>query len=169
VKSHEERVEGDAVAKVVASATAFALEPEALVQPNRRLVPGKHVKLELADADRTGPADGRVEERSSDAPASMARRDHHPEVRDVDARRVRVPRQRETSDDPVAVERDENGRVGVPTHRLQVAALVGHGPPRLGGQEPALRLLPDRGRERDERRRVRALGVSDGDQGTTTP
>ena len=95
--------------------------------------------------------------------------DHHPEVRHVDARRMGVPRKREASDDPIAVERDENRRVGVPTYRLQIAALIGHGPPRLGGQEPALRLLADRGRERDEGRRVRPLGPPDGDHGTTTP
>jgi len=76
----------------MAPAKALALEPEVLVQPNRRLVPGEHVQLELPHARGAGPGNRCVEELASDPSASMAGRDHHPEVRDVRARRMVIPR-----------------------------------------------------------------------------
>jgi hypothetical protein len=40
---HEQRVDGDAVAKVVTATQPFALEAERFVQLNGRLVPREHV------------------------------------------------------------------------------------------------------------------------------
>src|SRR6185312_15541324 len=140
-----------------------------LIQPNRRLVPGEHVQLELLDAGGEGPGNRCSEELASDPSASMACRDHHPEVRDVGACRMGVPREGEAPDDPVVVQRDEHRSVGMTTDRLQVAALVGNGSPRLRRQEPATGLAADGGCEGNELRRVRPLGVPDRDHGTTTP
>ena len=64
---------------------------------------------------------------------------------------------------------DEDRCVGVATHGLQVPALVGDRPPRLGRQEPARRLAADRGRKGDEGRRVRRLGGPDRDHGDHDP
>jgi hypothetical protein len=153
----------------MAPAKALALESEVLVQPNRRLVPGKDVKLELAHAASPGPCDRRIQEPAPDAASAMAARDHHPEVGDVRARRVRVPGKRQASDDPLAVDCDEHCRVGMAAHGLEVSALVGDRPPGLGGEQPSSRLLSDCCRERDELGRVRWLGGTDRDHATTTP
>jgi hypothetical protein len=169
VVRHEERVDGDAVAEVVATTKSLAFETEALIKANRRLVPREHVQLELRDSHDARPADRRVEEHATDSPPSMACRNHHPQVCDMPARRMRVSREGEAPDDPIAVDGDEHSSVDVTTDRLQVAALVGDGPPGLRRQEPATRLPTDRRCERDELRRVRAFGVPDRDHATTIP
>jgi hypothetical protein len=168
VIGHEQRVHEDAVAEIVPSAESLAFEAEALVQPNRRLVPGEDMELELGHAASPGPCDRGLEKPAADAAAAMAARDHHPEIGNVQARRVRVPGKREASDDTVAVDRDQHRRVGMATHGLEVAALVGDGSPSLGGQQPSSRLLSDCCREGYELGRVRRLGGTDRDHATTT-
>jgi hypothetical protein len=147
----------------------LALEAESLIQLNRRLVPRKHVQLELAHLRPTRPGDGGLEECPTDALPPVRRGDHHPEICDVRARRVRVTRQREAANDLVVVGSDEDGGIVVATYGLQVPALVGDRPPRLGGEEPACRLAADRERKGDEGRRVRRLGWPYRDHGTTIP
>jgi hypothetical protein len=166
---HEERVDGDAVADVVATPTTLALESEALVQPNRRLVPRKHVELELRDARRTGPGDRGLEKRPADSAPPVTRGDHHPEIRHVRARGMGVARERQPADDEVVVHGDEDGGIGVSTDCLQVATLVGDRPPRLRREEPAPRLLTDGGGEGDELGGIRGVGMADRDHPTTTP
>jgi hypothetical protein len=147
---HEERVHGDAVAEVVPAAQSFALEPEGLIQLNRRFVPGKDVQLELAHRSPPCPGDGRLEERAADTAAAMACRNHQPEIRDVGARRVRVAREGEAADDPLAVHSDEDGCVGMTPNRAKVASFVCHAAPRVRGEQPLARLPPDGGGQGDE-------------------
>ncbi len=77
------------------------------------------------------------------------------------ARGMGVAREREPADDPLPVLGDEDGRVGMPPHRPQVAPLVGDAAPRLGGQQPRALLAADLARELDERLRVTRLGGAD--------
>ena len=91
VVRHEERVDVGAVTPVVTAAMSLALEPEALVQPNRRLVPREDVELELADARAARPGDRR--RRAAAVPIPRRRwlgGDDQAEIGDVRARRVRV-------------------------------------------------------------------------------
>src|SRR6516165_3919034 len=60
---HQDRVDELAVTVVVSLPVALSLEAERLVQPERRLVPGEDVELELPHADCTRPGDGFLEER----------------------------------------------------------------------------------------------------------
>src|SRR6188472_1498201 len=112
---HEKRVDVGAVTAVVRTAHALALEAEALVQPDGWFVPGKYVQLELADPGAVGPADGGCEQPPSDPLPTVLRGDHQPEVRDVGARGMCVARERQTSDDSVAlvVDGNEDGRIGM--------------------------------------------------------
>ena len=165
---HEERVDHFAVTLVVPAADAFALEPIALVEEDRRLVPREDVQLELAHARPASPGDRGVEQRATDALPPVAGGDHQPEIGDVRARRVRVAGERQ-ADDPVAVRRDEHGRVGMAAHGLQVAALVADRAPGVGRQEPRARLAADLGREDDQLRRVGRVGGPDLDHRATTP
>jgi hypothetical protein len=169
VVCHEERVHGLAVTQVVRAAEALALESEALIEPDRRLVPGEHVQLELAHAGALGPRDRGVEKRCADASPTVGRRDHQAEIGDVLAGRVRIPGERQTPDDAVSVDRDVHRGVGMPPHGLEVATLVCDRPPRLGGQEPFAGLLTDGCRESYELRRIGRLGRSDRDHRTMTP
>ena len=70
------------------------------------------------------------------------------------ARLVRVAGDREAADDLAVVLGDEDGRVGMPPQRPQVAALVGDAAPAVRVQEPAPGSRPTAARELDERRRV---------------
>jgi hypothetical protein len=169
VVRHEERVDGDAVAKVVAATEAFALEAEPFIELDRRFVPREHVQLQLADPGLPGPVDGGFEQGASDSPAPMTRRDHHAEVGDVGARRMRVARERQATDDAIAVGRHQHSRIGVAADRLEVAAFVCDRTPPLGGQQPVAGLLADGGRERDQLRCVVRIGGPHDDHRTTTP
>jgi hypothetical protein len=166
---HEERVDGDAVADVVTATQPFALEAERLVQLNGRLVPREDMELELGDGRSSRPIHCGREQRATDSPPAMARRDHEPDVGDVGARRVRVAGEREATDDPVGVDGDEDGGVGVATDGAKVSPLVRDATPRIGGEQPIARLPADRGGERDQLRRVAGLCVPDRDHDTTTP
>jgi hypothetical protein len=59
--SHEHSVDVVIAAPIVPTPQSLALEPEPLVQLNRRLVPRKHVQLELPDAGAARPLDGRLQ------------------------------------------------------------------------------------------------------------
>ncbi len=84
----------------------------------------------------------------------MALGHHEPEVGDVPARRVRVPRERQPADDARAVLGHVDRRVGVPVDRAQVATLVGDRAPRARAEDPAAVLAPDALGELDERVRI---------------
>jgi len=131
---HEERVDVGAVTAVVRAAHALALEAEAFVEADGRLVPGKDVQLELADPGAVGPPDCGGEQSPSDPLPTVVRGDHQPEVRDVGARGMCVARERQTSDDSVAlvVDGNEDGRIGMTKDSLEVTALVGGCSPSLG-------------------------------------
>jgi hypothetical protein len=168
---HEERVDGDAVADVVTATQPFALEAERLVQLNGRLVPREDMELDLRDGRSSRPIHRGGEQRATNSPPAVARRDHEPEVGDVGARRVRVARERDATDDPVGVgvDGDEDGGVGVATDGAKVSPLVGDATPRIGSEQPVARLPADRGGEGDQLRRVAGFRVPDRDHETTTP
>ena len=107
--------------------------------------------------------DRSLEQRLPDAQAAMALRDHQAEVGDVVARGVRVTADREPPDDPLLGFGDVDGGVRVAAERAQVPALVAHGPPVRGRDQPAARLGADLVRERDERGGVAGLGGADGE------
>ena len=96
----------------MALAETLALEAERVVERNRRLVPGKDVKLELPDAGALGPCDRLVEQASTDAAPTVARGHHQAEVGDVRARRMDVTGEREPADDAVPVLGQVDGGVG---------------------------------------------------------
>src|SRR5262249_23072037 len=87
----------------MASAQAFVLEAELLVELDRGLVVREDVQLELLDAVFACPLDALLEQGAPDAPAPVTRRNHQAEVGDVRARRVRIAREREARDDAVLV------------------------------------------------------------------
>jgi hypothetical protein len=95
--------------------------------------------------------------------------DHDPEVGDVPTRRVDVARERESADRDAVIQGNEHGRVGMPTHGAEVAALVRNTPPLLGGQKPGAVLLSDRTPELDDRLGVSRLCRPDRDHETTIP
>jgi len=171
VVRHEQRVDVGAVPAVVASAHALALEPEALIEPYRGLVPGEDVELELADARVLRPAHGGAEQRAADAAPPMGGGDHEAQVRDMGARGMGVPGERETADDGpfVLLDRDEHRGVSVPADSLQIAPLVCDAAPRLRRQEPLPGLAADGGCEAHQITGVLRLRPSNGDHGTTTP
>src|SRR5207244_12147729 len=79
---HQDRVDVLLAATVVRTAVALPLEPEALVQLDRRLVPREDMQLELRDARVAGPLQGRVEQRRADATPAVRGGDHQAEVGD---------------------------------------------------------------------------------------
>ena len=107
------------------------------------------------------PGDRLLEQRAADAAAAVAVGDHQAEVGDMAACLVRVPRDRQPPDDRAVLLGDEDGRVGMPPQRAQVATLLGDAAPAVRVQKPALGLTADRGGERGERRRILGLGRSD--------
>jgi len=134
VVRHEERVHGVAVAQVVTAAETLALESESLIELDRRLVPGEHVQLELADARSLRPGDRGLEERRADSASAMAFGNHQAQIGDVRARRVGIAGERQAPDDATAVDGDVDRGVGVAAHGLEVAALISDRTPGLGGQ-----------------------------------
>ena len=84
LKCHQDRVDRRSVAQVVALAEALALEAELLVELDRRLVPGKHVQLELVDARVEGPRDRLLEQGAADAAAAEPTRSPEGEVSEED-------------------------------------------------------------------------------------
>jgi len=169
VIGHEQGVDGIAVAEVVAATQSLTLETESLIEPDGRLVPDEDVKLELADVHTTGPIDGCLEQSRADPSPPVARCDHEAEIGDVGARRVRVAGKGETSDDQVVVGSDEDRCVRMASNCLEVATLVEHRSPRLGGQKPATALSTDLQREEDEGCCVGWVGGTDCDHETTRP
>ena len=126
------------------------------------------MQLELANACLVRPRDRLLEQRPAD-PATPGRRgDHQAEVGDVAARRVRVARDRQPSDDPVVVLGDEHGRVGMAAHGAEVAALVADRAPAAVGDQPPLGLGADRLGERDEGGGVARLGEPNGRRSHST-
>src|SRR4051794_25682991 len=142
---HQDRVDELAGAQVVAAPVALAVEPVLLVERDRRLVVREDVELELRDPDLARPADRRVEERGADAPPPVALGDHQAEVRDVEARRVRVAGEREPADDALGRLGDDDRGVAGAADRPDVAPLLARAPPAAGRDQPASRLRADVG------------------------
>ena len=111
------------------AAVALADEAEALVERDRGLVVREDVELELRDADRARPRDRRLEQGAADPAAPVRRVHHQPEVGDVEARRVRVARERHPADDLAVGLGDEDGGVVGAADGAQVAPLVGDAAP----------------------------------------
>ena len=65
MEGHEERVDVGTVAAVVAASDAFALEPELLIEADRRFVPREDVQLELPDSRLPCPVDRCLEQRAA--------------------------------------------------------------------------------------------------------
>jgi hypothetical protein len=110
-EGHQDRVDVFAFAQVVALPHAFALEAERLVEAERGLVPREDVELQLPHAHVACPRDGLLEQCGAEAAASVRSGDHQPEVRDVPARGVRIPRERKPSDDVTVLLGDVDGCV----------------------------------------------------------
>src|SRR5262249_5968263 len=134
----------------VASAQAFVLEAELLVEPDRRLVVREDVQLELLDAVLARPLDGLFEQGAPDAPAPVPRCDHQAEVGDVRARWVRIASERQARDDAVLVLGHVDGRVRRPARGPEVAPLVTDATPVALRDQPGLRLRADGTAELDE-------------------
>src|SRR5262249_57640926 len=82
---------------------ALALEPELVVEPDRRLVVGEDVQLEFFDLAFKGPFDGLLEQPSADALTPVPGRHHQAEIGHVMARGVGVTSEREPAHDPALV------------------------------------------------------------------
>src|SRR5215204_1631441 len=137
VVGHQNRVDVLAAAPIMRLPVALAAEAEAFVEGDRGVVVGKHVQLELADADLVRPLDGLLQQRSADAAPAEARRHHQAEVGHVTARGMGIPAEREPPDDATLRLRDEDRGVAVASERPEVAALVGHRSPAAIREQPA--------------------------------
>ncbi len=166
---HQDRIDRCSVAQVVPTPQAFALEAEGLVQPDRRLVPGEDMELELLNRRAPSPRNALLEERPAHASPSVRRRDHQSEVTDVSARRMNVTRKRKTGNDLTLLLGDEHRCIGVAANRPQIAPLVGNASRIIGRQQPRSFLAADLARKIYERLRIARIGRPDRDHGTTTP
>ena len=138
------------------AAKAFALEAEALVQADCRLVVRKDMQLELGHANAARPLHGLLEQRPADSEPAVRLRHHQAKVGHVRARGMRVARQRKPADDSsVPGLGDEDRRVRRTADRPQVAPLVGDAARPSRGEQPALGLSRYLAREGDKRRCVR--------------
>src|SRR3954462_9852207 len=165
---HQDRVDVAVAAAVVLLPVALLHEAEALVQCDRRVVPGEDVQLELAHARVARPGDGRAQELGADALAAVRLRDHQAEIGDVPACRMLVTRDRKPADDLAVVVRDVDGSVRIAADRAQVTPFVGGVAPTIRCDEPAFRLAADGVTEVLETLRVTGLGATH-DHSTTTP
>ena len=127
------------------------------------------VQLELANARLERPADRLLEEHRSDPLAAVGLGDHEPEVGNVPARRMRIAREREPTHEVRAVLRDEHGCIRMAMDRAEIPALVGHGAPWAGAEDPAPVLSPDALGKIDERVRVAGRGGPNDRHSTTIP
>ena len=89
-------------------------------EPDRRLVPGEHVQLQLEHARAARPSVRLLEQRAADPAAAVARGDHQAQVGHMAARAVWIARDREPADDLALVLRDEDGDM----HTFQVVSVM---------------------------------------------
>src|SRR5262249_9232847 len=149
---------------------ALALEPELVVEPDRRLVVGEDVQLEFFDLAFKGPFDGLLEQPSADALTPVPGRHHQAESGHVMARRVGVAREREPADDPALVLGHEDRGVRGAPDSAQVPPFLPHVAPVSLGDQPGLGLGADRAAKLDESSGVGGDGApNDEPRHTTTP
>ena len=140
------------LAPVVIAAQPFELEAERLVEPERPLVPGKDVQLELEHARLARPGDGLL----GGSARPIPRRRWAAAMIGPRSATCRLAgcwwrKESESAAAELTVRlRDEDSRVLVALQRPEIPPLLCGAAPAVRGQEPRAVLRSDRGAERDE-------------------